>query len=521
MTDRDHTIVIGGGHNGLVCAAYLARAGHRVTVLERMEQVGGMAATREFAPGYKASLAHLSWLLDADITRELQLAENGLEMAAGDLATVALAADGNHLVIGPDGAEGAGLADHEQAAFRAWRKRMGAFAQVIGSLHNEIPPRIRQTRADLLALGRLALRVRRMGRDDMREFLRIAGINIHDVLEEHFEHPLLKGVLALDAVTGAFSGPRSNNTVFTLLHRMSGTGGTPGAIGVPMGAMGGVTEALATAAVRAGADIRIASGVRRIRVEGLRATGVELADGEFIPAARVISNLDPKTTMLDLLGPQHLESDFVQRVRHVRSAGYAAKLHLALDGLPDFRGLPSGRRGDRLVIAPSADHLEQAFNHCKYGDFSPDPVLEIVLPSVHDPALAPDGGHVLSAIVQYAPHALAGGWDAGRDEFLAAIMNTLERYAPDIRERTVASELLTPPDIERLFGASGGHWHHGELALHQFLMLRPVPRWAQYRMPVEGLYLCGAGCHPGGGVMGSAGRNAAHAVLADTGGENR
>ena len=193
--DRYDAIVIGGGHNALVCAAYLARAGHRVTVLERMEQVGGMAATREFAPGYKASLAHLSWLLDADITRELQLAENGLEMAAGDLATVALAADGNHLVIGPDGAEGAGLADHEQAAFRAWRKRMGAFAQVIGSLHNEIPPRIRQTRADLLALGRLALRVRRMGRDDMREFLRIAGINIHDVLEEHFEHPLLKGAL--------------------------------------------------------------------------------------------------------------------------------------------------------------------------------------------------------------------------------------------------------------------------------------------------------------------------------------
>ena len=517
MTERAHTVVIGGGHNGLVCAAYLARAGRRVTVLEAAEQAGGMAATREFAPGYKASCAHLSWLLDDGIARELKLADNGLRMAADSLATIALARDGEHLVIGPDGAAGAGLGADEQARYRAWRGRMERFARVVGALHNEIPPRIRQTRADLLALGRVALRVRRLGRRDMREFLRIAGINIHDVLEEQFRHPLLKGALSLDAVLGAFSGPRSNNSVFTFLHRLSGAGGAA----LPAGAMGGVTEALATAAVQAGADIRIASRVRRIRMDGLRATGVELDDGEFIPATTVVSNLDLKTTMLDLLGPRHLEADFVRRVRHLRTDGHAAKLHLALDGLPDFRGLSAAQRGDRLLIAPSADHVEQAFNHCKYGAFSPEPVLEITLPSVHDPALAPAGGHVLSAIVQYAPNTLAGGWDAARDDFLAAIMTTLEHYAPDIRQRTVASELLTPPDIERLFGARGGHWHHGELALHQFMMLRPAPRWAQYRMPVDGLYLCGASCHPGGGVMGSAGRNAARAVLADGDGEDR
>ena len=515
MTDRTHTVIVGGGHNGLVCAAYLARAGRRVTVLERAEQAGGMAATREFAPGYKASCAHLSWLLDAEIARDLQLADNGLRMAATDLATVALAADGDHLVIGPKDAAGAGLAAPEQAAYRDWHGRMARFARFIGALHNEMPPRIRQTRGDLTALGRLALRLRRMGRRDMREFLRIAGINIHDVLEEQFEHPLLKGALSLDAVLGTFSGPRSNNSVFTLLHRLSVTGG---ALSVPLGAMGGITEALATAAVRAGADIRFASPVRRIRVDGLRTTGVELADGEFVPADAVISNLDVGTTVLDLLGPRHFEADFVQRVRHVRTDGYAAKLHLALDGPPEFRGLPAARRGDRLLIAPSADHVERAFNHCKYGEYSPEPVLEITLPSVHDPALAPAGGHVLSAVVQYAPHAVAGGWDTARDGFLEVILATLERYAPGIRRRIVASELLTPPDIERLFGARGGHWHHGELALHQFLMLRPVPRWAQYRMPVDGLYLCGASCHPGGGVMGSAGRNAARAVLADSGG---
>ncbi|MEJ2383280.1 MAG: NAD(P)/FAD-dependent oxidoreductase [Xanthomonadales bacterium] len=298
MTDRDHTVIVGGGHNGLVCAAYLARAGRSVTVLERAEQAGGMAATREFAPGYKASCAHLAWLLDADIAQELQLADNGLRMAATGLATVALAADGDHLVLEADRAEGAGLSASEQQAFAEWRARMGRFAQVVGALHNETPPRIRQTRGDLMALGRLALRVRRLGRRDMRDFLRIAGINIHDVLEEQFRHPLLKGAMSLDAVLGAFSGPRSNNSVFTLLHRLSGTGGAPGAIAVPMGALGGITEALATAAIRAGADIRIASPVRRIRVDGLRTTGVELEDGAFIPAGTVISNLDVKTTLL-------------------------------------------------------------------------------------------------------------------------------------------------------------------------------------------------------------------------------
>jgi phytoene dehydrogenase-like protein len=280
--------------------------------------------------------------------------------------------------------------------------------------------------------------------------------------------------------------------------------------------MGGVTQALATAAVKAGADIRIASRVRRIRADGLRVTGVELDDGEFIAAGAVVSNLDVKTTVLGLLGGRAVEADFAHRVRHVRSAGYAAKLHLALDGLPDVPGLAPDRLGDRLLVAPSSDHVERAFNPAKYGRFSPEPVLEITLPSVHDPALAPPGQHVLWAVVQYAPYALEGGWDeAARAKFLETVMATLERYAPGIRQRVVAHELLVPPDIERLFGAQGGHWHHAELALHQSLMLRPVPLGAQYRMPVDGLYLCGASAHPGGGVMGHAGRNAARAVLAD------
>jgi len=515
MTDARHVVIVGGGHNGLVCAAYLARAGRRVTVLEAAEQVGGMAATREFAPGYKASCAHLSWQFDADIARELDLAGHGLELAAEALDTVALAADGNHLAIRPDGAEGAGISADEQAAFRAWRERMDRFARIVASLHGEIPPRIRRERGDLLSLGRIAWRVRRLGRDDMREFLRIVGINVHDLLEERFTHPLLKGALSLDATLGAFSGPRSNNTVFTLLHRMGGSG----RYALPVGALGGVTQALGGAAAAAGAEVRIASRVRRIRVDGARVAGVELEGGEFIAADAVVSNLDVRTTVLDLVGARYVESEDARRIRHVRSDGYAAKLHLALDGLPRFRGLDLARHGERLLVAPSSVHVERAFDHCKYGDFSPEPLLEITLPSVHDPALAPPGGHVLSAVVQYAPYTVTGGWAQAREAFLDAVLQTLERYAPGIRERIVATELLTPPDLERLFGARGGHWHHAELALHQFLMLRPAPRWAQYRLPVDGLYLCGASAHPGGGVMGHAGRNAARQLLADLGEE--
>jgi len=242
---------------------------------------------------------------------------------------------------------------------------------------------------------------------------------------------------------------------------------------------------------------------------------VELAGGERLQAATVVSNADPKTTIINLLGMRNVEASFAQRIRNFRSRGYAAKLHLALDGLPEFRGVGAERLGERLVIAPSLDYVERAFNPCKYGEFSPKPVAEITIPTVNDPSLAPSGKHVLSAIIQYAPRDLKAGWAEGKAAFTEVVMDLLSAYAPGIRERTVATELLTPEDIEAQFHMAGGHWHHGELSLDQFLMLRPVPKSAQYRTPVDGLYLCGAGCHPGGGVMGSAGRNAATAVLAE------
>ena len=521
MTNKQPIVIIGGGHNGLVCAAYLAKAGREVLVLEAHEQVGGIAATREFAPGFKSSCAHLSYLLDDSIASDLDLTANGLAMAGQGLATIALDEDGQPLTISAEGIEGEGITAGDREAYVEYRRFMTKFANVIGGLHNQVPPRIRKQRDDLIALGKLALNVRRLGRSDMREFLRIAGINIYDVLEERFENPQLKGALCMDAVLGAFSGPRSNNTVFSALHRMSGNNeGAAGTVSVPTGGMGAISQALASAAVTAGADVRIASPVKKILMDGMQVSGVELEDGEQIPAGTVISNLDIRTTVMDLLGARHVEAGFARKVVQVRSEGHAAKLHLALDGLPEFKGLSRDQLGQRLLIAPSPDYVEKAFNHCKYGEFSAQPVFEIIIPTLHDTSLAPDGKHVLSAVVQYAPRKLGGGWKNGKAAFIELLMDTLSAYAPGIREKTVATELLTPEDIEQEFGNLGGHWHHAELSLHQFLMLRPVPKSAQYSTPVEGLFLCGAGCHPGGGVMGSAGRNAAHALLAAEGGKS-
>jgi len=315
-------------------------------------------------------------------------------------------------------------------------------------------------------------------------------------------------------VLGTNLGPRSNNSVLTLLHRLSGRAmGVVGGLSLPEGGMGAVSDALAAAARASGATLRTSSPVARITQEGDRVSGVELESGEKLAAGTVISNADPARTLLQLLGARNLETGFVHRIRHLRSKGMAAKLHLALDGLPTFTRLSALRAGERLVIAPDPAYIERAYDHAKYGQCSPDPVLEITIPSIHDRTLAPPGRQVLSAIVQYAPFDPRASSDRARTEFLERTLGVLGRYAPKLRGQIVASELLLPADIEREFRITGGHWHHGELALDQFLMLRPVPGAAQYAMPVNGLFLCGAGCHPGGGVMGSAGRNAARAVL--------
>jgi phytoene dehydrogenase-like protein len=509
-------IIIGGGHNGLVCAAYLAKAGRKVTLLEANTQLGGACITREFAPGFTVSAgAHLNYLLDDEIRKELGLDGHGLSMAAEKIGTIALNPAGEHLYIDGDGVGGEGLNARDLKGMKEYRRFMSKFAAVIGKLHNRIPPRVGTSdRGDLFALAKLALEIRLLGRDDMREFLRIAAINIYDVLQENFDNELLKGALALEAVLGTKLAPRSNNSVFAALHRMSGNnGGGAGALSIPKGGMGAISDALAAAATQAGADVRTGSPVKRILMDFDKVNGVELENGEQILADIVVSNADPKTTFLDLLGARNIEAGLAHRIKHLRSQGNAAKLHLALRELPNFNGLDKSQLGQRMLIAPSQEYVDHAFNHCKYGEFSARPVFEITIPSIHDSSLAPAGQHVLSAIVQYAPRDLKDGWAGGKAAFTEVVMDTLAHYAPDIRQNVIATELLTPEDIEKEFRINGGHWHHAELAMDQFFMLRPVPFAAQYHTQVNGLYLCGAGSHPGGGVMGSAGRNAARAIL--------
>lgn len=514
MTDTARqTLVIGGGHNGLVCAAYLARAGRKVTVLEAADQPGGAAITREFTAGFRVSAgAHLLYLLDEGIRKDLRLDAHSLKLARQDLDTVSLDAGGNHVRI--SGNQVHGVSDADQAALREYQRLMGRFAKLIGKLHGREPPRLGTTaRQDLLPLARLAFDIRRLGRKDMREFLRLAGINVFDLLQELFESELLKGALSLDGTLGNFLGPRSNNSVFCALHRMSGGN----RYSIPAGGMGAVSGAMAAAAQAAGATLRTGARVQRLLMDFDRVVGVELEGGEQITAETVISSADPKTTFLKLLGARHLEAGFAHRVSNIRCTGHAAKLHLALDGLPEFTGLDPALAGERLLIAPSLQYVEHAFNPAKYGEYPAQPVMEITLPSVHDPSLAEPGQHVLSAIVQWAPHGLKAGWDTARASFHETVLATLEQYAPSIRGQIRHAELLTPVDIETEFGITGGHWHHGELSLDQFLMLRPVPGAAQYAAPIKGLWLCGAGSHPGGGVMGCAGRNAAQAVLGNGG----
>jgi len=508
MTDKYDAIVVGGGHNGLVCAALLAKSGKQVLVLEANDQVGGAAVTREFAEGHAVSAcAHLLYQLQPSVRKDLKLSP---KLASENMTTIALGDDGQHVRINGKSVEG--VSDADAGSYSGFHKRMTRFADLLCTFFNKTPPRLGTKDVnDLMTLGRLGFDVRRLGKTEMREFLRLIGMNIHDELTERFESSLLKGAVSLDAVLGTHLGPRSPNTIMTYLYRLAGDHGR---VASPVGGMGSISDELAHVARESGVTIRTGMPVSRIVIDNGRVAGVETESGERFDSMTVISNVDPKQTIMELVGARHVETGFTHRIHHMRMKGNAAKLHLALDGLPTIDGLTKKDYAQRIVIAPDEHYVERAFNPAKYGESSPEPVLEITFPSFRDAALAPMGQHVMSAVVQYAPYALKGGWtEEARQEFEAAAIRAIERYAPDITERITASELLTPADIEREFHITGGHWHHGELTLDQFLFVRPVCGAAQYRMPVDGLYLCGAGAHPGGGVSGAAGRNAARAIL--------
>lgn len=508
-------LVIGGGTNGLACAARLAAAGHRVTVLEAEAATGGAARGWDFAPGYRTpGLAHVLHLLDRRVIDGMGLARHGFTLAAPNLNTVSLSATGDHLTLtGPFARSIEGtLAPADREAWAMLRERLLRFAAVLGPFKAMTPPRLaRGAGGDLTGLARQALSVRMLGRDEFREFLRMLLINVWDVLEDELADDRLKGAIAFDATLGTWLGPRSPNSLILLLNRLAGeTAGQPAALGLPAGGMEALAAAMTRAAEGAGVVIRTGARVARLLVEGDRARGVTLQGGEILRADLVVSALNPNTTLLDLLGPQYLDAGMVMRLRQRKSRGAAAKLHLALRGLPDLRGADPKAR---LVIAPSSNAVENAFNPVKYGEIPRNPVMEITLPSAHQAGLAPDGHHVLSAIVQFAPHVPRAGKDAARDGMLTACLAALETHAPGLGALVEHAELLMPYDIEARFGMIGGNWHHGEMSVEQMFFLRPLQSLAQYRTPLAGLWLAGAGSHPGGGISGAAGWNAAGAIL--------
>jgi phytoene dehydrogenase-like protein len=508
-------IVIGGGTNGLAAAHRLRLSGRRVLVLEAQATPGGAAAGQDFAPGFRSpGLAHIANMIDPRVAKGMALDRHGLQFVATDLASTALGATGDHLVL--EGAAGAVLHGSVSATDRkAWaelRRQLMTFAGALQPFKAMTPPRLSRSAGNAtMTLARHALGVRMMGKADFREFLRMILINVHDVLNDELSDPRLKGLLAFDATLGSWLGPRSPNSLIQLLNRFSGeASGQRAALALPMGGMGSVAAAMVRAASAAGVTIRSGARVARVMTDGLRTTGLRLAGGEEITAPCIVSAIGPKATFLDLVGPRFLDAGFVNQIRQMKSRGAAAKLHLALRAAPDFRGADLKTR---LVIAPSEHAVELAFNPVKYGEVPKAPVMEIVLPSAHEPGFAPEGQHVLSAIVQYAPHDPKAGPEAARAEMLENTLAVLEAHAPGLRALILQAELLMPYDIEARYGMAGGNWHHGELGVEQMLFLRPVAGMAQYRSPIDGLWLASAGAHPGGGVSGAPGWNAAERIL--------
>ncbi len=513
MTKPADVIVIGAGHNGLVCTAYLARAGMKVLCLESSDAPGGMSASRTIADHYRfAGLAHAAYPVSAAIQRDLKLGHFGYE--PGDaVETTALDADGRHLTLGPSHVSGDGLSGSDEKSYPGFRGRFLAFAKAMRPLLESKAPRLKDMEfADKATLVKLGWNLRLgLGRETMYEFLRVAAINIHDVLNDVFDDERLKGAIALDAVMGSAMGPRTPGTVLTWLQRLHGE--LNGPLCVQSGGQSQLVHALARSAEDAGATIRLNARVERILVENDKAIGVRLSNGETLKAGTIVSNADPRATFTELVGAPQLDAMFANRVTQIRGSGVVAKLHLALSGLPGFTGLTESQTRNRLLIAPSLQYVEHAFNPSKYGEYSENPVFEITIPSLHTEGLAPDGDHVMSVNVAYVPYALAGGWEGRKDSLFDKIIAHLGQYCPNLQSLIVAHEFLTPRDIEQQFHAVHGHWHHGELSIHQSFMMRPLHGAAQYDTPVERLFLCGAGSHPGGGLTGLPGRNAAQRIL--------
>jgi phytoene dehydrogenase-like protein len=525
MAETRDVLIIGGGHNGLIAAFYLAKAGLKPLVLERRHQVGGCATTTEFHPGFRCStLAHATGPVRAEIVSDMNLAAHGLKTYTPDVRVLSLAADGHPLALYSDTGrtqlEIAKYSTKEAANYAEFQKALANIAVVIDHLMQMTPPDIDAPASgnvfDLLKTGR---KIRGLDEKDFYRLFRWAPMAVADLVAEWFDNELLRATIAAQGIFGTFLGPWSAGSGATFLLRAAPDGNPAGGASYVMGGTGALTTAMAIAAQAAGVEIRTNVEVAQIKVKESKAVGVVLSNGDEIDARAVVSNADPKRTLLGLVDPEHLVPSFLQRLQHYRMNGTVAKVNLALNGLPSFKGVDGDAAsllGGRIQVSPEIDYLERAFDASKYGEFSQQPYLEATIPTLHDPSLAPTGKHVMSIYMQYAPYTLRNAdWDSQRDALGDVVAKTLAEYAPDLPSLIEAREVITPKDLEQTYCLTGGHIFHGELALDQLFTMRPLLDWAQYCTPIAGLYLCGSGTHPGNGLTGGSGANAAREIAKD------
>ncbi len=524
MATTYDVIVIGSGLDELVAAGFLAKAGRKVLLLESAAALGGAMVTEELAPGFRVdAAAHDAGWLSPRIVQALELERHGLVLLASDVTSFTPALDGAPLVLWRDQARSVEAirrrAPTDAAKWVDFSARMAKLAGFLEHAYAAPPPRPVSTRpADLVALLGVGLRLRGLGRTDMVELLRVLPMPVADLLDEWFADDVLKGTLGASGVSHLFQGPRSAGTAFLMLHHHVGRpAGCFRARTTARGGVGALAEALAKAARHFGAELRTDARVARIVARDGRVTGVALQGGEEFSARAVAPGADARRTFLELVDPAESDPEFLRAVGNIRSRGVWAKVNLALDGLPDFSGLPGDGPHLRGVISisPSLDYLERAYDAAKHGGVSIQPYLEAVIPSLADPGLAPAGKHVISVSVQYAPYKLKDGpWtDARRGALGDVVVNLLAEHVPNLKGLIRHRQVLTPADLEQRYGLREGQLYQGELGLDQALFMRPVPGWAHSVTPIEGLFLCGAGCHPGGGLAGAAGALAARAIL--------
>ncbi len=526
MAGTRDVIILGAGHNGLVAAFYLAKAGLKPLVLERRPVAGGCAVTEEFFPGFRGStLAHGGGPIRPEISREMKLAKHGLHLLEPDPRLFAPAPDGRVLLLYGDPSTSAAnilrFSKKDAEKYRQLQKMLARIAALLDRLLTMTPPDIdNPTTGELMHLLMTGREFRSLGRDDMFRVLRWGPMAIADFVAEWFETDLVRAAVAARGIFGTAMGPWSAGSTAVMLLRTPADGNPVGSAAFPRGGMGALTQAMAAAATAAGAEIRTGAEVAQVLVKDGKVTGVALASGEEISAQRVVSNADPRRTFLKLVDPVHLGPDFVVKLQNYRCAGNLAKVNLALDGVPQFTalkeaGASAAALAGRIHIGPGIDYLERAFDASKYGKFSEQLHLEAAIPSLSDPSLAPAGKHVMSIYAQFAPYKLRDAWSSQRNALGDAVVKTLAAYAPKLPEMILHRQVITPADLEEHYGLTSGHIFHGELALDQLFTMRPLLGWARYRTPIDGLYLCGNGTHPGAGLTGQCGANAAREIVKD------